>query len=179
MSIFNRIAPAALALSMLTGGVVVFTPSTAEAAVPNVGKIAMVSMQRVLNETNAGKKARASLESDSKKKQAKLDKKRKALEAATGKLQGMSGQELQMAQEKLQRDYMELQSMYQALTVELAEKEAKMLEKIYLNAQTVAKDIAKKDNVDLILIRDETTVLYTESGFDITAQVVKAFNAKY
>jgi len=173
-----RLLPAlTLALGVTAGGAVGLAPAEAAAAVPNVGKVAMVSMQRVLNETKQGKKARNDLESDSKRKQQKLDKKRTKLESETGKLQSLKGQELAMAQEKLQRDYMELQSMYQALQMELAEKEAKMLEKIYLNAQKVAKDLAKKHGVDLILIRDETTVLYAKDAFDLTNEVVKAYDS--
>lgn len=154
-------------------------PATADAAVPDVGKVALVSMQRVLNETQEGRKARNDLESDSKRKQQKLDKKRTRLESEATKLGNLKGQQLAAAQEKLQRDYMELQSMYQALQMELAEKEAKMLEKIYLNAQEVAKGLAKKHGVDLILIRDETTVLYAKGGFDMTDEVVKAYDAKF
>lgn len=177
---FAHLVPAlALALGGAGAGLVALAPTPAQAAVPDVGKVAMVSMQRVLNETKQGRKARNDLESDSKRKQQKLDKKRTKLESETSKLQNLKGQELAMAQEKLQRDYMELQSMYQALQMELAEREAKMLEKIYVNAQKVAKDLAKKHGVDLILIRDETTVLYAKDAFDLTNEVVKAYDSAY
>ncbi len=175
-----HLAPAfALAMASVGAGVTALAPTPAEAAVPDVGKVAMVSMQRVLNETKQGQKSRNDLESDSKRKQQKLDKKRTALESKTSKLQNLQGQELAAAQEQLQREYMELQSMYQALQMELAEREAKMLEKIYVNAQKVAKDLAKKHGVDLILIRDETTVLYAKDAFDLTNEVVKAYDSAY
>ena len=53
--------------------------------------VAVVDMQRILNETKAGKKARQDLESASIAKQKKLDKRRQKLEeeqVKLGKLQG-------------------------------------------------------------------------------------------
>ena len=61
------------------------TPS-AQAAVPDIGKVAVVDMQRILNETAAGKKARKDLESSSLAKQKKLDKRRQKLEQAQSML---------------------------------------------------------------------------------------------
>ena len=82
-------AAAALALPMLT------VPAIASAAdVPAIKKIAMVDMQRVLNDTKAGQKARKDLEGSSKVKQEKLDKKRQKLESDAGKLKSLSGESL-------------------------------------------------------------------------------------
>ena len=74
-----------LAASLLTAATlaapIALAPAVASAEVPKVRKLAMVDMQRVLNETKAGKHARKKLESASKSKQAKLDKRRRKLEA--------------------------------------------------------------------------------------------------
>jgi outer membrane protein len=83
------------------------------------------------------------------------------------------------AQEKLQRDYMEWQSMAMTLQQELAEQEARMLEKIYINCQGLVGSIAKEKGLDLVLIRDESTVLYAQSSLDITSEVIKRYNKKY
>ncbi len=168
----------AAALSM--GGIVFTAPfSDAQAEVPAVKKIAMVDMQRVLNETTAGKRARKELESSSKAKQGKLDKKRKQLESDAAKLEGMSGQSLMEAQEKLQRESMELQSMLYALEQELAEQHNKLLEKMYRNAQTIVADMAKSDGVDLVLVRDQMTVIYAKDAFDITGSVITKYDATH
>ena len=154
------------------------TPS-AQAAVPDIGKVAVVDMQRILNETAAGKKARKDLESSSLAKQKKLDKRRQKLEQAQSQLGSLSGEAQLAAQEKLQRDYYELQSMYMTLQQELAEQEARTLEKMYSNCQSLAKDLAKDFSLDLVLIRDQSTVLYVASGVDVTDDVIKRYNAKY
>ena len=103
MSKLNRRLFSALTGLALLGAPVLtaLTPAAASAEVPKVKKVAMVDMQRVLNETKAGKAARTKLEKSSKTKQAKFDKKRAALESDAAKLGTLSGQELAAAQEKL------------------------------------------------------------------------------
>jgi outer membrane protein len=152
---------------------------TAIAAVPEIGKVAVVDMQRILNETAAGKQARQDLETSSTAKQKKLDKRRQKLEEDQGKLANLKGDALYEAQEKLQRDYLELQSMYMTLQQELAEQEARTLEKMYANCQELAKELAKDFGLDLVLIRDQSTVLYVASGVDLTQEVIKRYDKKY
>ena len=155
------------------------SPAVAEAAVPDLKKVAVVDLQRVLNETNAGKKARKDLESASTAKQKKLDKKRVKLEEEQAKLSKLSGDALMAAQEKLQRDYYELQSMYMTLQQELAEQEARTLETMYGNCQKLAKTLAKDFTLDLVLVRDQSTVLYVGKGIDLTDEVIKRYNKAY
>ena len=86
---------------------------------------------------------------------------------------------LMAAQEKLQRDYYELQSMYMTLQQELAEQEARTLEKMYTNCQALAKDLAKDFSLDLVLIRDQSTILFVAGGVDLTDELIKRYNKKY
>lgn len=151
----------------------------AAAAVPEIGRVAVVDMQRILNETAAGKQARQDLETASLAKQKKLDKRRQKLEEDQGKLASLQGDAQLEAQEKLQRDYYELQSMYMTLQQELAEQEAQTLEKMYKNCQELAKDLAKDFSLDLVLIRDQSTVLYVATGVDLTEEVIKRYDKKY
>jgi outer membrane protein len=164
---------APLGLGLATG----LVSGDAAAEVPKLKKLAMVDMQRVLNETKAGKAARAKLEKSSKSKQAKFDKKRAALEADAQKLGSLKGQELAAAQEKLQR--MELQNMLMALEQELGDQHNKLLESMYENAQAIVADLAKEKGLDLVLVRDPMTVIYVKDGLDITGEVVERYDAKH
>lgn len=155
------------------------TSAPAAAEVPKLKKLAIVDMQRVLNETKAGKAARTKLEKSSKSKQAKFDKKRAALESEAGKLGSLKGQELAAAQEKLQRESMELQNMLMALEQELGDQHNKLLESMYANAQAIVADLAKEKGLDLVLVRDPMTVIYTKDGLDITTEVVQKYDAKH
>ena len=166
---------APLGLGLATG----LASGDASAEVPKVKKLAMVDMQRVLNETKAGKAARAKLEKSSKSKQAKFDKKRAALEAEAGKLGSLKGQELAAAQEKLQRESVELQNMLMALEQELGDQHNKLLESMYSNAQAIVADLAKEKGLDLVLVRDPMTVIYAKDNLDITTEVVSRYDAKH
>ena len=179
MSKLSRRLRPVLAATLLLGAPLALTAAPAEAKVPNVKKIAMVDMQRVLNETKAGKAARSKLEKSSKAKQAKFDKKRAALEAEAAKLGSLSGNDLAAAQEKLQRESIELQNMLMALEQELGEQHNKLLEKMYKNAQGIVADMAKDKGLDLVLVRDPMTVIWSKESFDITGEVVKQYDAKY
>jgi outer membrane protein len=170
---------AAVSLSLFSAAAVVSMP-IAQAAVPDVGKVAVVDMQRILNETAAGKKARTDLETASVAKQKKLDKLQKKLEADQAKIGQIKDQQAQaQAAEKLQRDYYELQSMYMTLQQELAEQEGQTLEKMYGNCQMLAKELAKDFSLDLVLIRDQSTVLYVADGVDLTDELIKRYDKKY
>lgn len=174
----RKLVTTIFAAAVTLGGVTV-APTIAHAEIPSVGKVAMVDMQRVLNETKAGRKARKELESSSKVKQQKLDKKRAKLEADAAKLQQMSGQQLAAAQEKLQQESMELQSMLYTLEQELAEQHSKLLEKMYRNSQDIVTDLAKKHSLDMVLVKDQMTVIYTKKSLDITDEVVKLYDQRH
>lgn len=171
------------AASLLTAATlaapIALAPAPASAAVPKVRKLAMVDMQRVLNETKAGRAARKKLEKSSKSKQAKFDKKRERLESEAAKLGALSGAKLAAAQEKLQRESMELQQMLMALEQELATQQQKLLETMYSNSQGIVETMAKDKGLDLVLVRDPMTVIYVKEGLDITSDVVKQYDKKY
>lgn len=117
----------ALSFSLFGAAAAISSPIV-EAAIPDVGKIAVVDMQRILNETAAGQKARKDLETSSLSKQKKLDKLQKKLEDDQKAMTQIKDQQAYaQAAEKLQRDYYEFQTMYMTLQQELAEQEARTL----------------------------------------------------
>lgn len=180
MSRFSMLRSALLVVGLVAGGsAVALAPAPAQAAVPSVGKVAMVDMQSVLNDTIAGKRARKELEASSTAKQKKLDKKRTQLEKDAAKLQSLKGAQLVAAQEKLQKESMSLQEMLFILEKDLTGEHNKLLEKMYKNAQSIVADIAKKKSIDLVLVRDQMTVIYAKDSLDITKEVVKIYNSKH
>lgn len=151
----------------------------AQAAVPKIRGVAVVDMQKVLNDTKQGVSARKKLEDSSKAKQEKLDGKRKKLEADQAKLKNLAPDKLAQAEEALQKDYVEMQQIYMTMQQELQAQEARVLEDIYKNCQTVIDKIAAEMEIDLVIIRDDTTVLFVQTGLDITDVLVKRYNQKY
>ncbi len=165
--------------TIASAGLVLAPPSVAEAAVPQVRKIATVDMQRVLNETKHGKKERKKLEASSKAKQQKLDQKRRKLEADQAKLTKLKGQELARAQEKLQQQALELQQIYMTMQQELAEAEGRVLEDIYKKSQGIINKLATEKGLDLVIVADPSVLIYQKKGIDITADLVKRYNTAH
>lgn len=169
-----------LALCLGAGAMVSLSaPVDAQAAIPKVKKMAMVDLQRVLNETKAGKAARKKLEGAGKTQAAKFEKKRAKLEKDFSKLQTLKGAELAAAQEQLQKDQLELQNLYATMQQGLMEDEAKMTEKFYKNASAIVKEISKEQGLDLVLVRDPMTVIWAKAGLDITEEVITRYDKKH
>ncbi|MCA9713347.1 MAG: OmpH family outer membrane protein [Myxococcales bacterium] len=165
--------------AVLTAGMALAPMSVAQAAVPQVRKIATVDMQRVLNETKHGKKERKKLEASSKAKQQKLDQKRRTLEQEQAKLAQLKGQELAKAQEKLQQDLLELQQVYMTMQQELAASEGRVLEDIYKKSQGIISKLASELELDLVIVSDPSVLIYQKKGIDITAELVKRYNTQH
>lgn len=188
----GRLALAAFALALVGGasasaappGAVPVGPAPVSArapsTLPSIRGVAVVDLQKVLADTKQGQSARKKLEDSSKAKQEKLDQKRKKLEADTVKLRDMKDQQkAAQLEEQLQKDYMDMQQVYMTMQQELAQQESRVLEDIYKNCQTLIDKLATELGVDLVLIRDESTVLFVEPGLDITAELIKRYNQKY
>jgi len=179
-TILRRLLPAAaLALGVTGVSLAPVMVAPAHAALPKLRGVAVVDMQKVLMDTKQGQAARKKLEESSKAKQDKLDAKRKKLEADQGKLKNLTGEKLAQAEESLQKDYMEMQQIYMTMQQELAAQEGRVLEDIYKNSQTIIDKIAAEMELDLVLLRDESTVLFVLPGLDVTDTLVKRYNAKY
>ncbi len=145
------------------------------ASTPGVEKLAMVDLQRVLGETKHGKRSKRKLELELKAKQQELDKTRAQLEAEVAKLQRLSGAALQKGQQRLQQESVQWQQEAMKFEADLSQQEAAMLDEIYGNVAAIVKKIAKEQAIDLVLVRDQMTVLYVESSLDITPEVIKRY----
>jgi outer membrane protein len=158
-----------------TWAMVVLGVMRADAAAPTSHKIAYVDLQRTLNETPAGKKAKKKLEDDKTKKQAALKKKEKELTSFAAELDKqravLKPDVLRQREQELQQKYVALQELYMQLQQDLAKQEAQLVREIFAKAGPVIEQIAKKDGYTLILEKNESAVLFAADGMDITAQV--------
>ena len=167
------LAIAFLGVAILAGGVV-----RADAAGTAVTvKIGYVDLQRTLNETGSGKKAKAKLEGDKKKKQAELDKKQKELQAFAAELEKqkvvLKPDVLRQREKELQDKYVALQERYFQLQQDLSKQEALLVREIFGKASPIIDQIAKRDGYTLILEKNEGAVLYGDKSLDLTPEVNK------
>ena len=142
-------------------------------------KIGYVDMQKAIQTTKAGQKAKKDLE-------AEFEKRKKSLQSKEADLKKM-GEELEKKamvlsedvrakkQKEFQTSMMEFQQTVQKNQKEIQDQERKLTEPILKKLQAVIEGMAKKDNYTVILEKRENGVLWAQKELDITEQVVKAF----
>lgn len=145
-------------------------------------KIGYVDMQKAIQSTKAGQKAKKDLE-------AEFEKRKKTLQSKEADLKKM-GEELEKKamvlsedvrakkQKEFQTSMMEFQQNVQKNQKEIQEQERKLTEPILKKLQTVIEDMAKKDAYTVILEKRENGVLWAQKDLDITEEVVKNFEKK-
>ncbi len=160
-------------------GTFAHAPATA-AAVPQVERVAIVDVQRCLLETKEGQAAKKDLEKSFNKGQSRLDKKAKDLEKDFRDLQAkaamLSREELAKRQESLMRSQAELEQLSMELQEEVANKEALLTEKIYKKVQAIVKQIALEENLQIVLVRSEMTIIYSNPKLDLTNRVIVRYD---
>lgn len=142
-------------------------------------KIGYVDVQKALQETSAGKKAKKELETefnakktDFQKKEADLKKMNEDLEkkkvALSDDVRNKKTQELQQEMVKFQREVGESQMSLQKKERELT---APILEKL----QAAIEKVAKSGGYAMVLEKSEQSVVWAKKDLDLTDLVVKEF----
>lgn len=168
----RSLAIATLGLCFVVGGFL-----RADAASPSAAstKVGYVDLQRTLNETAAGKKAKKRLEGDKKKKQRALDRQQKELQKFAAELDKqrvvLKPDVLRQRERELQEKYVKLQEVYLQLQQDLAKQEAQLVQEIFGKAAPVIQEIAKRRGYDMILEKNESAVLWGQNALDITDEV--------
>lgn len=157
--------------------------SMAAVAADTAFKVGYVDMQKAIQTSSAGKKAKTELEtefnrrkkelekkeSDLKKQKEDLEKKQSVLsEEVLAKKQGEFREEMMKYQEFVQKNQMEIQKKERDLTQPILEK----LKKVITN-------LAKEKNYTMILENSANSpagsvILYADSSHDLTDEVLKA-----
>ena len=145
-------------------------------------KIAVVDLQRAMNETEDGRQAKKRLKKLFKKRQTTLDAAQKKLgkqKASIEKQKDVLSQEaLQKKLESYQKTYLELQQKYVEFQKELATKEGELTQKILERMQQILKRIGQKESYTLIMEANEGGVIWVPSNLDLTDRVIQLYNAE-
>ncbi len=145
-------------------------------------KIGYVDLQRSLNETESGKKARADLEKLIKSKQAVIDEKGKEIERLKEELDKQSAllsEEAKKAkQDELDRKMGKYQRLVQEAQREVKKKETELTNEILKGLRKVIEELGREEKYTLILEKMEGLVLYADSAIDLTDRVIKLYDEK-
>jgi outer membrane protein len=152
------------------------------ADIERLEKVALVDVQRCIMETREGRDARDNLEKSFSRNNAKLEQRAKKhqskIEDLRNKASILSQADLMKRQEALMRSEAELQELYERYAQDLSQKEAMLTEKIYSKTSRVAEQIAKSEDIQMVLVRSDSTVLYANPKIDITNRVIVAYDKK-
>jgi outer membrane protein len=148
---------------------------------PEGSKIAFINVQRIANESADGKTATGRVKALNDKKVAELSEKQKALAAAQEKLQkggsvlsdtarGQLEKEVEKLQVEIQRFTQDAQAEVQELQNELQNEFQKRL-------LPIIDVVAQEKGLHMIFSLADAGVVWANPGLDVTADVIKKFDA--
>ncbi len=148
------------------------------------GKIGVIDAQRILDNTNAGKKAKDNLVSFSKNRQALMEFEEKELRRMEEDLVKQAGILSPAAkrerEEQFRRRVQDYQQKAAELNREVQEKQKDVLEGFRDKVEVVVGKVAKRLGLQIIVDRSKGgPTIYHEESLDISGQVIEEFNRLY
>jgi outer membrane protein len=148
------------------------------------GKVGVVDPARLLSETNAGKKAKDSLSTFSKNRQALIEMEEKELrrmEEDFGRQASvLSATAKREREEQFRRRMAEYQQKASELNREVQEKQKDVLEGFREKLELVVGKVSRRLGLQVVIDKGKGgPTLYSEEGLDITGQVIDEFNREY
>jgi len=144
-------------------------------------RVAVVDLQRALNETEDGRRAKTQLKRLFKSRQKGLDDKQNELKKMKEDIEKqknvLSQPALQKKLEAYQQAFVELQTVYVDYQRELASKEAELTKVIIVRMENILRRLGQAEGYTLILERGEAGVMWVPSNLDVTDAVIQRYNA--
>lgn len=156
------------------------------ALVANVGlaadaKIGFVDLQRVLAETEEGKKAKSALESVFKQKQTEIDKRLADLKKAQEEFEKQKAMLQSSARDQKARELdvqmRELQMLYLKHQEDLSKREAEAMKDIFKKTEKIIQKIAAQEGISLVLEKTQSSILWAQPALDLTNELVRRYNS--
>lgn len=142
-------------------------------------KVVYVDMQKAVQTTKAGSKAKKELENEFNTKKKKLqgqeDKLKKMQEDLEKKAMVLSDEVRGKKQAEFQQEMMEYQKLVAQSQQEIQKREQDLTKPILEKMSKVIEQISKEKGYDLVLERQGNNVLWAKKEADITDEVIAAF----
>ena len=176
----NRIvtlAAGALALGALAGS------SAAQTAAPTSGgKIGVIEVQKIVQESAIGKESLARVQKVQQAKQEDLQKRQKELRDMEQKIQDQGKSLSEDAMEKLQKDYqskaLDLKRFQDDAQRELEESQRKELGELEKRIMPVINEVAREQGYSLVFNKFNSGLLFADDkAVDLTEAVITRFNS--
>ena len=144
-------------------------------------KIAYVDLQKALNDSTAGQRARERFKKQVEHLQVDLKKQKDELEALKGQLEKkavvMRAEELREMEKEYQHKMRDFERAYKDSQGELQLKDNELTAELIKEVAVVIEAYGRKGGYTIILERSSSSVLYGSPQVDITEDIVKAYNS--
>lgn len=143
-------------------------------------KIGYIDIQRVIAESQAGKRARDRFQAQVKKAESDIVKERQELERLKNDLDKkgplLKDDERRNLEMDLQKRSVNLQRSMSDYQRDLQVKNNEMMSDILKELEKIVNEVGKAEKFTLILERSQ--ILYSDQGIDITSKVIDTYNSR-
>lgn len=140
-------------------------------------KAGVVDMQKAIQSTSSGKKAKKELEGEFDKKKKEIKKKeddiKKRVEEFDKKKMVLSDKIREEQQIEIQQDMRKFQEEVGKSQMMMQQKERELTKPILEKIQKIIGDVAKEKDLSIVFEKSEQSVMWAKGDMDITAEVIK------
>jgi outer membrane protein len=145
-------------------------------------KIGYVDLQRALNESAAGKKAKEDFRGQVDKLEGQLKGKKEELDRLKEELERkgtvMADDQRRKLETEFEQKRLDLKRRFEDSQAELQKKDQELTGKIIQDLQAIIKEVGDRDGFTLILELGSSPVLYFKKSADITDEVLSVYNGR-
>ena len=145
-------------------------------------KLGYVDLQKALNDSEAGKSAKAKFKEEVDKAEQSLEKRKNEVEKLKEELEKKGLLLNEEQRDALERDYRDklgdFERVYKNLQQELQIRDRQLTGRILEGLRGVVQSIGEQGNYTVILEGNNTVVLYGSKAIDLTDTIIKAYNQK-
>lgn len=142
-------------------------------------KIGFVDVQKAIQATVSGKKAKDILDGEYGKRKKDLDKKKADIEKMGQDLEKkktvLSEEVMNKKQMELQEEMMKFQKVVSENQLEIQKKEKELVEPILERMKKIIEKVAQEKGYTIVLEKQAQNILYSQKDADLTETVVQEF----
>jgi outer membrane protein len=149
----------------------------------SVPKIGYVDLQRALNESDAGKRAKEEFKVQVDRLQSQLKKQKDEIDSLKDQLEKkalvMKEEERSNLEDEYRRKLRDFERNYKDSQADLQKKDNELTGGIIKDLQDVIRDYGERENYTLILENTSSAVLYGAKSSDLTDAIIQQYNAAH
>ena len=143
-------------------------------------KIGYIDVQRVIAESQSGKRAKERFQAQVKKAEVDVQKERQDIERLKSDLDKkgplLKEEERRSMEADLQKRSVILQRTMNDYQQDLRQKESEIMSEILKEVEQIVNEVGKAEKFTLIFERSQ--IIYSDQGIDITSKVIETYNSR-